>query len=199
MRFLILGATGGTGAQLTKQALDRGHSVTAFARSPQKITPSQKLQIVGGDPRDPGELERALREHDAVLSALGSTGKDSILEDAARGTVEAMRRANVRRLAAISMALLFPDVGPAGPFLRFFLRKHMRDSEAMEKVIAASDLDWTIVRPPRLTNALLTGRYRVSERKMPPGRSISRADCAHAILDLVEKGEYVRKVIGVSS
>jgi putative NADH-flavin reductase len=199
MRFFILGATGGTGAQLTRQALDRGHAVTAFVRSPEKMAPCEKLQIVRGDPRDAGELEQALREHDAVLSALGSTGKDGFLEAAARSTLEAMRRTNVRRLTLVSMALLFPDVGPAGPVLRLFLRHHMRDSAAMEKVIEASNVDWTIVRPPRLTNGSLTGKYCISERHAPPSFSIPRADCASAILDFVEKGEYVSKVIGVST
>jgi len=202
MRLLILGATGGTGTRLTSQALDRGNSVTALVRSPEKMTPREKLQIVRGDPRDAGELARTLREHEAVVSALGaapgSKRSEDIREAGARSTVEAMRRANVRRLVVVSAAMLYPDVGPLGAIVRFILRRHVRDLAAMERVVEASDLDWTIVRPPRLTNGPLTGKYRISDHHAPPSSFISRADCAHAILDLVEKREYVRKVIGVS-
>jgi putative NADH-flavin reductase len=198
MRFVILGATGGTGAQLTTQALERGHTVTAFVRSPEKMAPQEKLQMVRGDPRDAGELARALGGQEALLSALGSVGTEGLLEAAARSMLEAMRRAKVRRLVVVSMALLFPEVGPLGHLLRFFLRRQARDSAAMEAVIRASQADWTIVRPPRLTNGPLTGRFRISEQHLPPGRRISRANLAHAILDLVEGAEYVRTVIGIS-
>src|SRR5215472_1009391 len=118
MRLFILGATGGTGVQLTKQALQRGNAVTAFVRSPEKIKiQHERLRIVKGDPKNVEQLERALREQDAVLSALGSTSRQAngILEAAARSTIEAMSRAKVRRLVVVSMALLFPDVWPARP------------------------------------------------------------------------------------
>ena len=201
MRLFILGATGGTGAQLTRQALERGHAITAFVRSPDKMqTRHEKLVVASGDPRDADQLREALRGHDAVLSALGATGTaaEGILETAARSTVQAMRQSGVPRLVVVSMALLFPDVGLLGPILRFFLRRQLRDSAAMERVVAASDLDWTVVRPPRLTNGQPTGRYRVSEQQAPPGFSIPRADLALAILDLIETPAYIKKVIGVS-
>jgi putative NADH-flavin reductase len=172
--------------QLTRQALQRGNAVTAFVRSPEKIKiQHERLRIVKGDPKNVEQLERALREQDAVLSALGSTSRQAngILEAAARSTIEAMSRAQVRRLVVVSMALLFPDVGLFGPVLRVFLGRHLRESAAMEGVVRASKLDWTIVRPPRLTNGTPTGQYRVSEQHVPPGFSICRADLAQAILD----------------
>ncbi len=202
MQLFILGATGGTGRQLTREALERGHVVTAFVRSPEKMrTQHDNLRILKGDVKDADQLERALCDKDAVLSALGASEprSDRILETAAHSTVDAMRRTNVRRLVVVSMALLFPDVGPLGPVLRFFLRRHLRDSAAMEKVVEGSELDWTIVRPPRLTNGPPKERTQTTERHAPPGFSISRADLAHAILDIVEQAAYVGKVIGVSA
>ena len=83
-------------------------------------------------------------------------------------------------------------VGLAGSIVRFILWRHAGDLATMEKVVEASDLEWTIGRPP------LTGRYRISEHHPPPSGLISRAHCAHAVLDMVEKGEYVRKVMGAS-
>jgi hypothetical protein len=68
----------------------------------------------------------------------------------------------------------------------------------MESVVRASKLDWTIVRPPRLTNGAPTDQYRLSEQHAPPGFSICRADLARAILDLTVGSTYTKKVIGIS-
>jgi putative NADH-flavin reductase len=186
MQLFLLGATGGTGTQLTVQALARGHTVTAFVRSAQRLhIEHERLRVVQGDPRDAQPLGRVLLAQDVVLSALGApTRADTgILEAAARSTILTMRDVGVRRLVAVSMALLFPDIGPFGPPLRFFLRRHLRDSAAMEQLVESSELDWTVARPSRLTNGRPTSRYQVSERHAPPGFSISRADLARAILD----------------
>src|SRR5436309_4769433 len=75
MRLFILGATGGTGRALIDQALERGHRVTAFVRSPQKLgSPREGVTVLQGDPRSVDELRAALPDHDAVLSALGLRG-----------------------------------------------------------------------------------------------------------------------------
>src|SRR6266540_6835666 len=71
-QLFIIGATGKTGTQLIDIALARGHEVTAFVRSPDKITREHPLlRVVPGDPLDADALARALPGHDAVLSALG--------------------------------------------------------------------------------------------------------------------------------
>jgi putative NADH-flavin reductase len=70
----------------------------------------------------------------------------------------------------------------------------------METVVAASNLDWTIVRPPRLTRGPRTGRFRFEKDHLPPsGRSISRADLAHFLLDATTNDDLHRSVLGVSS
>lgn len=138
MKLFILGGTGRTGNQLTRQALDRGHAVTEFVRALGRIhLEHERLQIVQGDAADPGQIQEKLGGPDAVLSALGSASHsgEEILAPAASSTLEAMRRTNIQRLIVVSMALLFPDVGPIGPILRFFLRNHLRDSAAMERII----------------------------------------------------------------
>lgn len=201
MELFILGATGRTGHQLTRQALERGHSVMAFVRSPEKMRIAhKKLQIIRGDPADTAQIKRVIGNQDAVLSALGAAShpSEAILEPASRSVVEAMRTTDVRRLVVLSMGLLFPDLGFIGPVLRFFLRHHARDSVAMEKVVEASGLDWTIVRPPQLTNGAAQGHYRSTENRAPPAHSVSRADLARAILDIVENRLSVKKVVGVS-
>jgi putative NADH-flavin reductase len=201
MNFFILGATGGIGSALIEQALKRGHSVTAFVRSPEKIAqPQPNLRVQQGDPRQTSQLVASMAGHDAVVSALGvrSLTKRTLLEDCARSTVEAMRKSGLRRLLVVSAALLFPDAGPLAPPLRFILHYNMIDSKAMEQIVAASELDWTIVRPPRLTDGKHTGRFRAEMDRLPKnGFSISRADVAHFLLQASEERSYVRGIVGV--
>src|SRR5258708_7785767 len=172
MRLFILGATGGTGRQLIGQGLARGHQVTAFVRSPEKLGARQQgLGVQQGDPRDAAALNVALSGHDAVLSALGPPGprRSTILRDSARSTVSAMQSAGIRRLLIVSAAILFEDMGVLAALLRHtLLRNVVTGSGKMERIVTASNLDWTIVRPPRLTNAPLTGRYHFAHNPFPP-------------------------------
>ena len=83
-----MGATGSVGTQLIDQGLERGHQITAFVRSPQKIRPRPNLSVTAGDLLDSDQLKMALPGHDAVLSTLGHAkgGPPTVVADAARGT-----------------------------------------------------------------------------------------------------------------
>ena len=112
MRLFILGATGGIGRQLVDQALARGHRLTAFVRSPERIGRAhERLTILGGDPLEAEQLRRALPDHDAVLSAIGPRGRTEhkVHRNLARSLVPAMESAAVGRLAVVSSAFLFAD------------------------------------------------------------------------------------------
>jgi putative NADH-flavin reductase len=207
MRLFILGATGGTGRQLIDQALARGHQVTAFVRSPEKLGPPQRqgLRVQQGDPCEAAALTAALGGHDAVLSALGppglelpGLGRSTILPDSARSTVAAMQSSGIRRLLIVSAAILFEDMGLLAALLRrTLLRNVVVGSGAMEQIVAASNLDWTIVRPPRLTNGPLTERYQIADNRFPSGkRRLSRADVAHFLLDELKQGAHLRQIVG---
>ena len=201
MRLFMLGATGGTGRQLIDQALARGHRVTAFVRSPEKFSARPEgLNVQQGDPRDAAALTAALPGHDAVLSALGPPGprRSAILPDSARSTVSAMQSAGIRRLLIVSAAILFEDLGLLAALLRrTLLRNVVIGSGEMERIVAASDLHWTIVRPPRLTNGPRTARYQVADDRFPPGkRTLSRADVAHFLLDELDRCAHLRRIVG---
>src|SRR5882724_7771285 len=205
MRLFILGATGGTGRALIDQALERGHRVTAFVRSPRKLgSPGGGLTVLQGDPRSVDELLAALPGHDAVLSALGppGPGPTTIVGDAARSTVTAMQATGVRRLLVVGVAVLFEHQGILSAILRrTLLRNVAKDSAEMERVVMASGLDWTIVRPPRLTNGPLTRRYGVSDDRMPRGArlTVSRADVADFLLEELERPAHVHRIVGMAS
>lgn len=207
-RLFVVGATGGVGRAFLDQALAHGHVVTAFVRSPQKLTPRQGLTIVRGDPFDARAMRDALAlhgGHDAVVSSLGppGPGPTTIAGDGAKALVEAMRAAKLRRVVLVGVAVLFERIGLAAAILRrTLLRNVANDSAEMERVVKASDLDWTIVRPPRLTNGPARGHYGVADDVLP-GRggglaSIRRADVAQFLLREIEAPSHVRRVVGIA-
>jgi uncharacterized protein YbjT (DUF2867 family) len=145
MRLFVLGATGRTGSEIVNLALTRGHQVTAFVRSPQKLSPAGSLAIVRGDPRDPQSMAAALPGHEAVLSAIGPPPREALrpstlVTDCARATVAAMTASSVARLAIVSAAVLFPDKGFYFAFFRWLTKHHARDLRGMEAIVRASGL-----------------------------------------------------------
>jgi len=205
MRLLLLGATGGTGLALLEQARGHGHQVTAFVRSPQKLGASRDgVDVWPGDPRSAAELRAALPGHDAVVSTLGppGPGRSTILREGARSTVAAMQAVGPRRLLVVSAAVLFENAGILATILRrTLLRNLAEDAAEMEHIVVASDLDWTIVRAPRLTNGPLTASYRVENGRLPAGRglaSISRADVAHFLMGELARGAHAREIVGMA-
>ena len=208
MKLVVLGATGGVGLEIVRQAIERGHSVTAFVRSPERLKAFQdRIDVKQGDLLNRSELERAIEGHDAVLSGFGprvpiAKGDANLLRDFAVALTAAMQQACVRRVVVVSTAFLFRDsiVPPTYLVGRLFFRGVMMDAAAMERVIAESNFDWTIVRPPQLTDKPYTGRYRVREGHLPRfGFKISRADVADCFLKTVEDAATIRKVIGASN
>jgi len=203
MRLFVLGASGGIGRQVIDQAIKRGDQVTAFVRSPEKLGPQREgLTTRRGDPRDAAELAAALPGHDAVLSMLGppDPGPTTIMREGARSTVAAMQAVGMRRLLVVSAAVLFDGAGIiVGLVRRTLLRNVARDSAEMERIVIASGMDWTIARPPRLTNGPLTRRYKVEDGRMPRGKWIvSRADVADFLLGELHQRKYTHKIVGMA-
>jgi putative NADH-flavin reductase len=205
MRLFVLGATGRTGVELLDLALAR-HQVTAFVRSPEKVTRREaRLAVVKGDVHEPEEVAAALAGHDAVISALGPAPRQAIfgttlMEDSVTSTLRAMESAGVRRFLVVSSALLFPGGGPGVGFFRRLIGHHLRDSGRMERRVTESDLEWTIARPPRLIMTRDEG-YRAEEGRLPVrmsvGASISWRAVAAFLLDAVEKHLYSRRIVGL--
>jgi len=204
MRLLVLGATGHTGREIVDLALDRGHVVTAYVRSPQKMTQKGPgLKVERGDALDVDRLAKALEGQDAALSALGLPPRQALrpstfMAESMASVVAAMKRAEVCRLAVVSAAVLFPLQGAFYSFFRWMLQHHARDLAAMEGVIQATVLDWTIARPPRLV-AGPEAPARIEVNGLPPGgRVISFRSVAAFLLDCVEGQEHSREIVGLS-
>lgn len=208
-KVLVLGATGGTGLQVASQALQQGHDVTAFVRSPQRLTISHAhLRVITGSVTDDVRpLAEAIRGQDVVISALGvgtSLKPSGLVSRSVRTIVPAMEREGVRRLtftSAYGVGATRIDV-PLLPriLIRLLLRDIYADKLAGEDDLRRSDLDWTLVYPVTLTNGPRTGVYRVGERLPLRGLPrVSRADVADFLLTQIGDLTYLRKGVLISS
>jgi uncharacterized protein YbjT (DUF2867 family) len=205
MRILLLGATGHTGSHVVDLALSRGHELTAFVRSPQKLGRSDpRLTAVRGDPLDVKALAQSLTGHDAVISTLGPTvretlGESTRMTDWGRSTVRAMQTAGVHRIAILSAAVLFPLRGAGYAFFKWLLRHHARDLSAMEALVRDAGSEWTIARPPRLVQTSDEG-YRAESGSLPEGRwTVSFRAVARFFVDSVEQRAHLGEVVGLAS
>lgn len=208
MKLLIFGATGGTGRELVRQALNQGHSVTAFVRNPARIEDIQheNLQIVRGDVLDVTDVENAVAEQEAIMITIGTgTKRTDLREVGTRNIVEAMEKTGVKRLICQSSL----GVGGSRVNLTFFtkyivvdifLRHAFADHERQEAVIKQCSLDWTIVRPPHLKDSPHTGVYQFgfSSKDSQIKGWISRADVADFMLNQLVDDTYLRQTPGVS-
>ncbi|WP_329561093.1 NAD(P)-dependent oxidoreductase [Kitasatospora sp. NBC_01266] len=216
MRLTVFGATGGVGREVVQQALDAGHEVTAVVRDPARLPrpdrPGLTVATVA-DLTDRAALRPVLEGRSAVVSALGPRGRRQakaapVTGPALRSVVEVMDRLGVRRLAVVSAAPLGPTPPGEGlltraigyPLLRAVFSDVYADLAVMERVLAASGTEWTVIRPPRLLDRPRTGSYRrVVDGNVPNGRSIGRADVADALLSCLDDPATVRHAVGVSS
>jgi putative NADH-flavin reductase len=200
-RIALFGATGRTGRHLVEQALERGHEVAAFVRDAGKLQRQHdRLDVVIGDVHNLEDVKRAVQGVDAVFSVLGwvKGGPKDVLRTAAEHYVEAMKEHGVRRIVTLLGAGTPDPRDPSSAGRRFMLglmklvvREMVEDAVTHADRIRASGLEYTIVRPPRLTDGDRTGDYRFGYMALGPVATISRADLATAMLDALEEEKLV--------
>jgi uncharacterized protein YbjT (DUF2867 family) len=209
MNITVFGASGAIGSHVVALATERGHAVRAVYRAAPHPPPGDGVEVLlTPDIFDPGFAARAVRGADAVVTALGPsfakhhnprstmTSPPDLHQRLARTLIEAMKDSPApAKLIAVSTASMGPadSVMGTGPrllfrFLRTVVARNLRlvgqDLEAMERELAASDLDWYALRPVKLTDGPRTGRVHADERFAL--KTISRADVAWHILTLAE-------------
>lgn len=189
MKLTIFGATGATGSCLVEQAIAAGHVVTA-------------------DVMDPASISPAVAGADAILTALGphGTGPTMISHDSVRSIIQAMEKTGTRRLITISGSIV-TDEGES-PYLRYLIKPLVRrtllrhvcaDMRNAEAAVRDSGLDWTIMRPPALTNKPARGTYRTAiDSNLPHGFNVSRADLAACMLTLLDNPAAVHRHVGIA-
>ncbi|MEY2544994.1 MAG: hypothetical protein QOG48_111 [Verrucomicrobiota bacterium] len=206
---LVIGASGGTGHELVRQALEQGHHVTAFVRQATKLKiANADLRIVRGDVMDYASVEKAMQGQSVVVSALGHKQLFWPTKTLSRGTeniMRAMKSCRVPRLIVESSLGVGNTVGRLGLpatflFVPLVLPFYFWDRVRQEKLIAGKiDIDWVIVRPSTLTNDPARGKYRhgfnIGNYILP--RRISRADVAHFMLAQLNDDTYIGRAPGV--
>ncbi|WP_328501980.1 NAD(P)H-binding protein [Streptomyces sp. NBC_00457] len=209
MNLTVFGATGGIGQEIVRQALTAGHQVTAVVRDPARLAVTGAgLEVFRADMTDPEALRPAVSGRDAVLSGLGARSrKDAgVAARLTRTVLRAMEAEGTRRLLVVSAAPLGPAPEGDGPLDRAarglvsaILKDVYDDLREMEAELTRSAVDWTSVRPPRLQDKPLTGRYRTVVGGTPAkGRFIGRADVAHAMLAMTDEAGTVKQGVGVA-
>jgi putative NADH-flavin reductase len=213
MNVAIFGASGATGQLLTENSLAAGYTVTALVRSPAIFSLRNRVRFVEGSVFDLQAVLRTLEGADAVFSALGAHSpfrNENVLPRAVPVIVQAMHQAGIRRIIALGSAGALPDslqnqlawqrwivqkiVYP------FFLKWPVHEQVVQYSVLSASDLDWTMVMPPMLTNGSARGAYRVNGEALPAGSShLSRADVAGFMMQQLTGSEWIRRGVYIGN
>jgi putative NADH-flavin reductase len=207
MKLLVFGASGKTGREVVRQALARGYAVTAFVRQTSRLPIAHaNLRLVAGEISNPEAIARVVAGQTAVISTLGvgqPMTHDQAVIEGVRAIARAAEQASVERLLYLSFIGVHDSRDAAGFVLRqlatTLLRHEVADHEVKEAAIIASFVDWTIVRPPKLTNGRLTAAYRVGEdiRARSPLPMMSRADVADFMLRQRNDAAFIRKAVRI--
>jgi putative NADH-flavin reductase len=199
MRLAIFGATGGTGLEVTRQALEKGHSVRVLLRNPNRMPLSnEKMRIVLGNVLDHESVTKTILGADAVLSCLGQRNLMRNTRVVSVGThliMSVMKEQGVRRVVVESASGAGESLAQASLLQRVIFATLLwapyQDKNLMEPDVKASGLEWTLVRPTALTNGQRTGKYVVSIGTAPKTFSVTRADVATAMLRAVEERLWI--------
>ncbi|PTL77128.1 NAD(P)-dependent oxidoreductase [Vitiosangium sp. GDMCC 1.1324] len=205
MRLTVFGATGRVGHTLVHDALGQGHEVTAYVRDPRRLgLKHARLHVKKGSLEDGTSVAEAIRGAEVVVSAIGArdaTHTVTVVTEATRAIVTAMKLENVQRLVTVGAAGLLPH--PAGGLagehgLPPFLRHAFEDHRDAFHVLQESSLDWVVVCPPVMPSGVKTGKYRTAVESLPSGgRQVYAEDVADFTLKVATGSEHHRIRMGI--
>jgi len=209
MKIAIFGGSGRTGQHLVKQALEKGHQVVVLARNPGKLTiKNPGLTTIQGDVKDANAVRQTIVGVDAVISVLGPTNNEPTFEVSQGMTniLSVMKKKGVRRLV-ISAGAGVGDPNDAPKLfnhvmnflLKVMAKNVLADMSKVVDMVRTSDLDWTVVRLPMLTDDPKTGSVKVGYVGKGMGSRIARGDIADFMLAQLSDKTYVRKSPAISN
>lgn len=208
MKIGVLGANGGTGLELVRLGLQRGHNIVALVRRLESITDThENLQVRQVDTYNTESLTSAFDDIDVLISAIGAGGLFSsrkaagLLSGTAKHIIEAAQATALDRMIIISSVGVLED--PHEPFVyRHFIKKVLKpyydDMIIMEKMVRESGIPYTLVRPPYLTQKPAKGNYRTQRDLVHKGFVITRADLAHFLIIEAESPQYENQPVGIA-
>lgn len=211
MKITIFGATGKTGIEVVKRALEAGHTVTAFVRDPNKMTvKNEALTVTQGDVTDKASVNKAIEGSEGVVVALGAAADmqaDVVMAEGTANIIESMKEYGVKRLTVMSSFGMSGENRGMALLKQFGMDEEqisaikplLEDKKQQTELVRTSGLDYVVVQPTMLTDTEKTGQYRAEENlEVKPGDGISRADVADFLLKSLVDGKYFGKVIVLS-
>jgi putative NADH-flavin reductase len=207
MKITIIGASAGVGLQAARMALQKGHEVTTLSRRIVPLPDHAKLRRVQGSATNPSDVRAAVEGADAVLITLGvkSPFPTTLFSDSARILLRVLQETGSSATLIVLTGFGAGDSWsynslPMRALFTLLLKAVYADKTEQERLIAGSYPRWEIVRPGRLTNSEMTGRYRVLDdlvEGMKVG-AISRSDVAHFMVAQVENPTCLGKYPALS-
>jgi len=207
--ILVFGASGGTGLEVVEQALEAGHKVTAILRHPDKFPiRHEQLRIIKGDVLNSISYENTFFGMDVVISCLGTRNREAtvVYSQGVTNILQAMQKVGMDRIICLSAGAV--EIAPNTSFLMKFLIKNIlqklfkysyADMLLMEGILHGSNLNWTVIRPPRLLNGDRTGKYRTSINEIIPNMSsLNRADLADYIIHHLDDEKTYKSKVEIS-
>jgi len=212
MNIAIFGANGRTGSLLTGRALAAGHTVSALVREPKNFSYAARTRVVEGSVFDPAAIAATLRDTDAVFSALGAHSpvkKEDVLERAMPLITAAMEQYGPSRLIALGSAGALPTSLDKQPAWRrwivqkivynVFLKYPVASQVDQYRVLSHSNLDWTMVMPPMLTDGPARGKLRIDPDALPRnGSRISRSDVADFMMLQLTNPQWIKRGVYIT-
>jgi putative NADH-flavin reductase len=208
-KIIVFGASGGTGMEVVEQALEAGHHVIVILRQPDKFSiRHEQLRIVRGDVLQPQTFENLFFGVDVVISCLGSRNREptTVYSEGVTNILKEMQKVDVTRIICLSAGGVV--VPPNASFIMKFVIKYIlqklfkysySDMLKMETVLKQSDMNWTVIRPPRLLTGDRTGIYRTSTNEfLPDMSSLKRADLAHYIIHHLDDEKTFKSMVEIS-
>ena len=208
MKIIVFGSTGGTGIELIKQALKQGHEVTAFVRNASKVPFSDPaVKLIEGDALDLKSVQTAIGSNQAAISVLGvrlGQAPGKVRSEGTRNIVTALSSTNVRRFVSVSTVGVGDSFNRLSFLARILLPKfigtaRLNEAERQEEIIRQSSLDWTILRPTRLVDSDVVGKYQIANNlRTGMSSKLSRADLAAALLVQLETEDFLRQTLTIT-
>jgi uncharacterized protein YbjT (DUF2867 family) len=209
MNVIVFGATGAVGRLVVETLLEEGHGVTAFVRDPGKLEAHHPaLRRVAGNVLDQAAVTAAVADHDAAIVALGegASRRRRVRSEGTLTVIRAMQATGVRRLicqSTLGAHESWANLNFVWKRLLFglLLRPVIKEHDLQEKLVQASGLDWTIVRPSAFTDGPATGGFI---EDVPPSRrglklKIAKADIAAFLARQLGETLYRHRAVGIST
>lgn len=208
MKVIVFGATGTVGIEIVKQALEKGYSVTAFVRNPEKreMLEHKNLSVYKGDVTNENDVEKAIQNHDTVICVLGDGKTGKIRAIGTQHIINAMNKLAIKRFicqSTLGMGQSYGNLNFIWKHIMFgmLLKKAFQDHQLQEQYILNSELDYTLVRPSALTDGAVTNGYKAGfdgkYKKLV--LKIARTDVADFMLRQLENDEYIKKAVSISN